>query len=84
MFELILLIMSNDELLKFLRDIIDNCKNMSAMIRDINKIQKECFEKLIECKEDSIEQDKLITALAAEVIILKERVKKLEIGRAHV
>lgn len=62
----------------FLRDIIENNKSVLAMLKEVDQTQKNCYQEIIKCKEDSIEQDKLITALATEVINLKERVKKLE------
>lgn len=59
--------MSNDELLKFLRDTIEIGNYNFELYKQVLGDQKRCYQELIKCKEEIIEQEMMITALAIEV-----------------
>lgn len=70
--------MSNEDVLKLLRTITDNSKTTLDLYQAVFEDQKKCYQELIKCKEEMIEQEKIITALVIEIKDLKERVRKLE------
>jgi len=70
--------MSHEPILDLLNTITENGKTTLALIKDVDKVQKECYQELIKTYEEMIEQQKIITALLTEIVDLQDRIDKLE------